>query len=148
MVVQTYGDHISGNIANTASPSLRGLVKDIVNPDTRIRSRKLIQILLEQNILLGDVGKDEVNLSAVTSLATTDNGTDNLQHGSNASTAGNHTEMADHVGRINEGTLGSLDTDGLSDGEAGHVLADVAGGVGLDQEVEVAWLVVTADGSI
>lgn len=56
--------------------------------------------------------------------------------------------MADHVGSINEGTLGSLDTNSLSDGEAGHVLADVAGRVGLDQEVEVARLVITADGSI
>lgn len=56
--------------------------------------------------------------------------------------------MTDHVGRIDESTLGSLDTNSLSDGEAGHVLADVAGGVGLDQKVEIAGLVITADRSI
>jgi len=116
-----------------------------VYPEALVLSRKRIQVFLEQNVLGRDVGKDEINLGPITSSATADDGAHDLQHGGDTGAAGNHAEVAHHVGGVHEGALGALDADGLPHGQAGHVLADVAGGVGLDEEVKVAGLVVAAD---
>jgi len=56
--------------------------------------------------------------------------------------------MAHHVGSVHEGAFRALDPDGLSNLQASHVLADVARRVRLDEEVKVARLVITADGSV
>lgn len=116
-----------------------------MHPETLVLGRERIQILLEQNILRRDVGEDEVDLGPVTSCASTDDSADNLQHGSNTGATSNHSKVAHHVGLVHEGALGAPDADGLAHGEASHVLADVAGGVRLDEEVEVARLMVAAD---
>lgn len=144
----TYRDHVSGDITNTTSPALRRLVKHIVHAETLVLSRKRIQILLEQDVLLRDIGKDQINLSAIASLAAADNRLDDLQHGGNASTTGNHTKVPHHVGRVRESALRSTDADGLADGQGSKVLADVTGGVGLDEQVEEARLLVAADGRV
>ena len=145
---ESYGNHISGNITDTTLPVGRGLVEDVVNAETLVLGSERVEVLLEQNILGGDVGKDEVDLGLVASLAAADDGADNLQHGGDAGATGDHAKVTDHVGGVDEGALGAADLDGLSDSEAGQVLADVAGGVRLDQEVEVAGLVVAADGGV
>lgn len=51
--------------------------------------------------------------------------------------------MSDHVGCVDHGSLGTLDLDCLSNDERRHVLRDITGRVGLDEEVEVAGLVIT-----
>jgi hypothetical protein len=56
--------------------------------------------------------------------------------------------VADHVGGVDESALGTFDLDVVTDGEGGHVLGDIAGGVGLDEEVKEAGLMVTRDGSV
>lgn len=119
-----------------------------MHTEALVLSRKRIQILLEQDILLRDIGKDQVHLSAVTSLAAADDRLYHLQHGGNTRATGNHTKVPHHVGRVREGALGSAHTDGLPHGQRGEVLANVACGVGLDEQVEEARLLVAADGRV
>lgn len=137
-----YGDHVGRNVSNTASPACRGLVQNIVHPKALVLSGKGVEVLLEKNVLGGYVGEDEVDLGSVACSASADDGPDDLQHGGNAGSAGNHAKVTHHIGSIDESTLGTTHPDCLTDGERGHVLADVAGGVRLDEEVEVAGLVV------
>lgn len=144
----TYGDHVGSDVADAASPALRRVVKDVVDADTLVLSSQGLEVFPEEDILRGDVGKDQVDLGLVASLATADNGADNLQHGGDTSASSDHTKVTNHVGSVDEGTLGAADSDALADHERGHVLGDVALGVGLDQEVEEAGLVVARDGSV
>lgn len=113
-----------------------------MDADAVILSDESVEVLLEQNILGRDVGEDEVDLGLVASLAAADDGTDDLQHGGDASAAGNHTEVANHVGGVDEGALGATHADSLANLERRHVLGDVTGRVGLDEKVEEAGLVV------
>lgn len=75
-------------------------------------------------------------------------GADDLQHGSNTRSTGNHTKVADHVGGVLELALGTANLDGLADFEGGEVLGDVAGGVGLDEEREGTAVVIGGDGGV
>jgi hypothetical protein len=56
--------------------------------------------------------------------------------------------VAAHVGGVDHGALGTTDLHGVADLETGQVLGDVTLGVGLDQQVEVASLVVGRDGGV
>lgn len=107
-----------------------------------------IEILLEQNVLGGDVGKNEIDLGPVSIRTPAYNGSDDLQHGRDAGATCNHAKMANHVGRIDESALGATDTDRLTDRHRCHVFGDVALGIGLDQEVKVSGLVIAGDGRI
>lgn len=116
-----------------------------MDAESLISGGERVKVLLEQDILDVNVSEEQINLGLVTSGAATDDGTDNLQHGGDAGAACDHAEVAHHVGGVDHGALGALDFDGLADDEGGHVLGDVAGGVGLDEQVEVTWLVVARD---
>lgn len=144
----TYGDHVGGDVADAASPSLRRVIKDIVDADTLVLGSQGLEVFSQEDVLRGDIGEDEVDFGLVTSLATTNNGADNLQHGGDTSASSDHTKVTNHVGGVDEGTLGTADSNALADHERGHVLGDVALGVGLDQEVEEAGLVVARYGSV
>lgn len=119
-----------------------------MDTESLISGGERIEVLLEQDILHVDVGEEQVDLSGISSSAAADNGADNLEHGGDTGATCDHTEVADHVGGVDHGALGALDLDGLSDDQGGHVLGDVAGGIGLDEQVEVAGLVVTGDGGV
>lgn len=119
-----------------------------MHAETLVLSRKRIQILLEQDILLRDIGKNQVHLGTIASLAAADNRLDNLQHGGDTRATGNHTKVPNHVGRVRESALGPADANGLAHSQGSEVLADVAGGVGLDEQVKEAGLLVAADGRV
>lgn len=144
----TYLEHFSGNISNTTSPVSRRLVQDIVNTETAILFGKRVQVLPQKNIAFGDVGIDQVDLGLIASRSATDNSSDDLEHRGDTSASSDHTKVADHVGRVDKGTLGAPHANRLADSERSHVLGDVSGRVGLDQKVDVARLVVTRDGSV
>jgi hypothetical protein len=144
-------DHVRGNEADTAGPSLRGVVKDIVYTEAVILRNKLLKLLLEQDVIGVDVGEDEVHLGGVVSAVAgtvTDDGLDDLEHGGDSGTSGNHTNVPAHVGSVDHGTLGTAHLHGIADLEGGQVLGDVTLGVGLDEEVEVADFIVGGDGSV
>lgn len=145
---EPYRDHVSRNVTNAASPSSRGLVENVVHAESLVLLGERIEVLLEQNILGRDVGKDEIDLSLVAGGAAADDGADDLQHGRNTGTTSNHAKVTDHVGGIHEGALGAANTNRLADGERGHVLGDVTGRIGLDEEVDIAGLVVARNGSV
>lgn len=119
-----------------------------MDADAVILGNESVKVLLEQDVLGGDVGEDEIDLGLVTSLAAADDGTDDLQHRGDTSATGNHTKVADHVGSVDKGALGATDADRLADLERRHVLGDVTGRVRLDEQVEEAGLVVARDGSV
>lgn len=144
----TYGDHVCGNIANAASPALWGLVQYVVDANASILLGKGIKVLLEENILRGNIGKDQIDFGLITGGPSPDDGPHDLQHRSNSSPAGNHAEVSHHVRSVDKGTLRSTDTNRLANHERGHVLGNIALGVGLDEKVKVTGLVVTRDGSV
>jgi hypothetical protein len=141
-------DHIRSNKASATSPLLRWVVEHVVHAELAILSDQRIQILFQQNILRVDVRKDEVDLCDIASRATADNGLDYLQHGCDASSASDHTEMPNHVWGVHHGALGTLDLHCLSDHERCDVSRDVAGRVRFDEEVEVALVIVGGDRGI
>lgn len=147
-VRETYVDHLRSDIADTASPALRGLIQNVVDADTLVLLGEGVEVLLEENVLRGDVGKDEVDLGGVAGSAAADNGADDLEHRGDAGAAGNHAKVADHVGGVDKGALGAADANGLADDERGHHLGDVTLGVRLDEQVKVAGLVVAGDGGV
>lgn len=125
----THGDHVGGDIADATSPALRRLVQDVVNADTSVLGGKRVEVLLEEDVLGRDVGKDEIDLGLVSGSAASDDSPDDLEHRGDSSTTGDHAEVTDHVGSVDEGALGAANADGLADDERGHVLGDVALGV-------------------
>jgi hypothetical protein len=142
----TYINHIGGDESLATRPSLRRVVQHVVDTEVRVGFGKFIQVILQEDILVVDVGKDQINLSLV--LGVVGDGAHNLEHGGDSSSSGNHGESADHVGGVDELTLGTTDADGLADFQVRDVLRDVTGGVGLDQEVEVAEVHVRRGGSV
>ena len=146
--VAAYGNHLWSNKSNTTSPLLRRVVQNILNSESLVRSRQIIQVLLQQNILLVDVCENQINLRLVARWSAPNNCADDLQHWCDASSSCDHTEMTDKVGRVYHGSLWSLDLDRLADFEGSHEFGDVTGGVGFDEEVEVTWVVVPRDGSV
>lgn len=148
-VTESYLDHLGGDEADAAGPARRGLVQDVVDAEALVLGGEGVEVLLEQNVLLGDVGEDEVDLGAVAGrLAAADDGLDDLQHGRDARAAGDHAKVTHHVGLVGEGALGPAHADRLAHGEGREVLADVARGVRLDEEVKVARLLVARDGRV
>ena len=119
-----------------------------MNADTRVLLSESVEVLLEKDILGSNVGKDEGDLGLISGSSAANDGADDLEHGSDSSTASNHTKVSNHIGSVDKSALGATDLDGLTDSERRHVLGDVALRIRLDQEVDVAGLVVTRDGSV
>lgn len=113
-----------------------------------VPSGKRIEVVLEQDVVGVDVCEDQVNLGLVASGATAVNGLDDLQHGCDTGSASDHTEVPDHVGSVDHGALRSLDLHLVADLEVRDILGDVAGGVGLDQEIEETLVVVGGGRSV
>lgn len=144
-------DHLSGNESDTALPALRRVVQHVVNAEAIVLLGQLVQLVLQQDVLRVDVGEDQVHLGGVVAAVTgtvADDGLDDLQHGSDTRATSDHTNVSAHVGSVDHGALRSADLHGLSNLQAGQVLGDVALRVLLDEEVEVARLVVRGDRSV
>lgn len=144
----TYGDHVTGDVANTSSPAFGRVVQNVVNSNAAVLFGQGVEVFFEKNILERHVGKNEVDLGPVSIGTAANNSTDNLEHGGDASAAGNHAKVADHIGGVDKSALGAAYADGLTDDERSHVLGDVALRIGLDQKIKVAGLVVAGDGCI
>ena len=119
-----------------------------MNTEAAVLLGERIQVLPQENIAFRNVGIDQVNLGLISSGSAADDSSDDLEHRRDASASGDHTKVADHVGRVDKGTLGAPHADRLANSERGHVLGDVSGRVGLDQKVDIARLVVARDGSV
>lgn len=109
---------------------------------------ELVKVVLEQDVLWIHVCEKQIHLSLVAALAPSEDGTDDLQHGRDTGSASDHTKVPDHVGCVDHGALGTLDLHSVTNLEGCKVLADVASGVRLDEEVEEAGVIVGRDGSV
>jgi hypothetical protein len=141
-------DHIGRDEANTPSPTLRGVVENVMYTELGVTGGKRVKIGLEQDVVGVYVREDEVDLGLVAGGAAAVDGLDNLQHGSDASAACNHAEVPDHIGCIDHGALGALNLHLVADLEVRNVLGDVTGGVRLDQEIEETLVVVGGGGGV
>lgn len=146
--MQTYLNHIGSHEADTAGPALGRVVENVVDAESIVLLLQFLELVLEQDVLGVDVGEDQVNLgSVVAAVAGTvaDDSLDNLQHGGDTSTTGDHTNVAAHVGGVDHGTLGAADLHVVADLQLGEILGDVTLGVGLDEQIEVSGLIVGGD---
>ena len=119
-----------------------------MNVEVRVLFVQLVQLLLEQDVIGVDVGKEQVNLGGVVAAVTgtvADDGLNDLEHGSDTGATSDHTNVTAHVGGVDHGTLRAANLHGLANLKGGQVLGDVTLGVGLDKQVEVAGLVVGGD---
>lgn len=105
-----------------------------------MRSAQLIQVLLQENILLINICKNQVHLRFI--IAVPQNGLDDLQHRGNPRSTRNHPERADQVRPVVEVPLGTFDADGLTDFQTRDVFGNVARWVGLNEEGELAFFMI------
>jgi len=148
ILLRTYLDHVRSHEANATGPACRRVVEHVVHAEARVLARKLVQVLLQKNILLVDVCEDEVDLSLVAGSSASEDGLGDLQHGSDTGTASNHTKVPDHVGSVDHGALGALYLHLVANVESREVTADVTGRVALDEQVEVAGVDIGGDRSV
>lgn len=147
----TYLDHVRGDETDTTSPALRRVVEDVVDAETVVLLGQLLKLILHEDIVGVHVGEDQVDLGGVVSTVTgtvANDSLDDLVHGGDTSTTGDHTNVTAHVGSVHHGALGATDLHGLTNLQGSQVLGDVTLGVGLDKEIEVASLIVRGDGGV
>lgn len=119
-----------------------------MNANVLVLLSNLNKLLLHQDILFVDVREDKINLRLVASLAAANDSIDNLNHGRNTSATSDHTNVSAHVGRVNHRTLGSANLHLLSDSHLLQVLRDVTLRVRLDEQIEVALVLIGRDGRV
>lgn len=113
--------------------------------ESSIPGSKIIQLLLQKDILRSGVGEDQVNLRCVTAAPAANDRTNDLHHGRNACSPSNHAESSDHVWAVNKRALGPLYLDWLTGSEGSDMLGDIALRICLDEEIEMSALVVVGD---
>lgn len=148
---ETYLDHIRSDKTNTTSPLSRRVVEHIVHTEPIIVLLQTVQLLPQHDIVGVHIGKYQVNLGGIVTTIpgpVANNSLDDLQHGRDPSTSRNHTNVPTHVGRVDHGTLGPAHLHGLAHLQVGQVLGDVTLGVGLDEQIEVAGILVGGDGGV
>lgn len=124
------GDVLLGYKADTPSPSCWGVVENVVDLEpVREHGDQVIQFDAQQDVFLSNVGVDEAELGWVTGVE--EGVADNLEHGGDASSAGNKTKLLGQGWGVDELALGSLDADIIADLEQRKVSGDVALLVGL-----------------
>lgn len=107
-------DVILGDKANTAVPAGRGVVEDVEKFELGgVVVDKLTKIVLEKNILQVDIGIDEGDGCFVSGVAK--DGTNDLDHGSETGTTGDHADMVTHARGVDKVAFGALDADGVPD---------------------------------
>ena len=123
-------DHILGDISNTTIPLLRCMNQNVVNIESAtVSSRKLVQFKFEEDIFLGVVGVDQVDASGV--FGVVEDIGDDLVHGGDTSSTADHSEFASHAHGVLELTLGTFDTDAITNFEVTDVPGDVSLFIGL-----------------
>jgi len=141
-------DEVLGDEASGTGPALGRIVQHIVDPEAGIVGCQRIELVLEQNVVGIDVGEEQIDFCLVAGCATADNGLDDLQHGCDACATGDHTKMPDHVGRVDHGALGAPDLHRIANLEVGDIFGNVTRRVRLDEQVEVALVVVRRGGRV
>ena len=116
---------ILGDEADAALPARRGVVEYVNELELFLMHIcELLEVILEQDIRLVDIGVDKGDRGAVEGVF--EGGADNLDHGSDTRTTSDHAEVADNVGSVEEVALGTLDAHSVADLELRDVFGDIA----------------------
>ena len=116
---------ILGDEADAALPARRGVVEYVNELELFLMHIcELLEVILEQDIRLVDIGVDKGDRGAVEGVF--EGGADNLDHGSDTRTTSDHAEVADDVGCVEEVALGTLDAHSVADLELRDVFGDIA----------------------
>jgi len=135
-------NHVFGHKSDTSIPALRGrVVQNVVNlKPLGVPNNQFIQLRFEQDIFKPDIGVDERDFGLI--LWVLYNGTNDLQHGGDAGATSDHSEVRNESRLIPELTFGTLDADRLAESEERKVPGDVTLLVGLDEQLEVASVII------
>lgn len=117
-----------------------------MNTEVGVGGRELIQVLLQQNILLINICKEQVDLCLI--FWVPQDCLDDLQHRGDTSSTSDHAESADKVGAVMEVSLRALDPDSLPNIETGDILGDVSRRVGFDKKGELTLVDIRRDGGV
>jgi hypothetical protein len=118
-------DMFFGNEANTTIPLRRRVVQDVIDGEAfRVLRGKLVKFLLQEDILMVNVGKDQAKLGAIRRVL--ESSTDDLKHGCNTSATSDHTKFTGKGRAIGELALGTLNTNIVTDLEKAEVARNVA----------------------
>lgn len=122
-----------------AGPRLGRLVQDVEGAEALwVRVLELGQLLLEQNVLLGDVSEDEGDLGLVVGVVK--DGARELVHGRDARAAGHEGDVVVLVLRPAVLGEGALEVEALAGRQVVEVRAHGAVGVLLDEQINEALL--------
>jgi len=140
-------DMLFSDEANTTFPARRRVVEDVVDGEFQfINIVKFLKVIPEKDVFLVNVSVDESNGGAVERVP--QGSADDLNHRGNTSSTGDHAEMTNRVGGVSEVALWTFDPDAVTNLQSRNIFGDVALLVALDNEVEVATVVVVADGGV
>lgn len=155
-------DLILGDKADAAGPVLWGVVEDVVDGEAvGISGSEVVELFFEENVVHVDVGIDEGEFCPVCGVF--EGSPDDLEHGGDASTAGDHANVTGEGRGVLEGALWAANLDLVAYFEQGDVAGDVALFVRLGrvqqegesgtrkylyQEVKVTKVIVAAGGGV
>lgn len=133
--------------ANAAFPARRGVIEDEEDLElAAMQPQELFKIVLEKDIFLVYVGVDEADGSFICRVA--EDSANNLNHGGNTGTTGNHAEVVAEARGVDKVALGAFDTDSVANLEAGKDTRNVTLLVSLDEKFEFSMVVVTTHGGV
>lgn len=128
-------EEVLGDVSLVANPLLGGVVEDVESAEALgVGVLEVLELLLEEDVLLGNVAKDEGNLGLVVGVV--EDGAGELVHGGDSGTAGNKGDVVVLV--LLPGVLGerSLDVESLTGDKVVDVCAHGTIGVLLNKQVE------------
>lgn len=118
-------DVFLGDETNTTLPAWGRVVEDVEDLEAiGMNVEEHRKVIFQEDVFLIDVGVDEAEGSLVKGVL--EGSTDDLDHGGDASTTGDHANVIGKVGGILEVTLGTFDADLVTDLESRKVTGDVA----------------------
>lgn len=101
-------DRLLGDEADAALPARGSLVEEVVDAElVLVLDGKFVELLLEQDVGLLDVGVDKVDLGLVGWVL--ERSADDLEAGGETSTTSDHAEVTRETGSVSHLTLGALD---------------------------------------
>lgn len=133
-------EELLGDVALSASPLLGRVVQDVERTEPlRVRVLDFLEFLLQKDVLLGNITKDQRHLGLVVGVL--EDGTDQLVHGRDARATGDQGNVLVLVGL--PGVLGdrALEIQTLAYVHAVKVFRHGTIGIALHDEIQVAGLI-------
>ena len=113
-----------GDKTNTTLPARGWVIEDIDDLEfLLVDVHKFLEVIPEKNIFLVNVGINEGDSGAIERVP--ESSTDDLNHGRNTGTSGDHAQVADKIGGIRKVAFGTLDAYIVANLEEGDMAGNV-----------------------